>query len=208
MRTPKVSVNTFLLILLIFGGFTFFITVLIVRMADRTPVNSFSPIEGTDYAIRYSSLEPNGLYRGSTNVNSLVVEGNFGFDWGAALEGERVYLNEYGASNMGVMHSDLVCVDLTTKQKETLFTDAILRGRCASGELVCIRGVLLPANKPESNVLCRFYALTAPDLHDGAEVLFLDPATGEIVYSVSDAGAMNATFEARYLNRTLEEVRG
>ena len=43
MRSPKLSVNTFLLILLIFGGFTFFITVLIVRMADRTPVNSFHP---------------------------------------------------------------------------------------------------------------------------------------------------------------------
>ena len=208
MRSPKLSVNTLLLILLIFGGFTFFITVLIVRMADRTPVNSFNPIEGTDYAIRYSSLEPNGLYQGSTNVNSLVVEGNFGYDWGAALEGERLYLNEYGTSNMGVMHSDLVCVDLSTKQKETLFTDAILRGRCASGELVCVRGVLLPANAPESNILCKFYALTAPGLHDGAEVLFLDPVTGEIVYSVRDAGAMNAAFEARYLNRTLEEVRG
>ena len=109
---------------------------------------------------------------------------------------------------MGVMHSDLVCVDLATKQKETLFTDAILRGRCASGELVCVRGVFLPANKPESNILCSFYALTAPAMNDGAEVLFLDPATGEIVYRVKDDGAMTDAFEARYLLRTLEEVRG
>lgn len=208
MRNPKLSVNALLLILLIFGGFTFFITVLIVRMADRTPVNSFHPIEGTDYAIRYSSLEPNGLYQGNEVVSSLVVKGSFGFDWGAALEGERLYLNEYGTSNMGVMHSDLVCVDLAEKRKETLFTDAILRGRCLSGELVCVRGVFLPANKPESNILCAFYALTAPAMNDGAEVLFLDPATGEIVYRVKDDGAMTDAFEARYLRRTLEEVRG
>ena len=207
MRSPKLSVNTLLLILLIFGGFTFFITLFIVRMADRSGINTFNPVEGTDYAIRYSSLEPNGLYQGNEVVNSLVVKGNFGFDWGAALEGERLYLNEYKTSNMGVMHSNLVRVDLTTKQKETLLTDAILRGKCASGELVCVRGVLLPANKPESNILCKFYALAAPGLHDGAEVLFLDPATGEIVYRVRDDEAMSNAFEARYLKRTLEEVR-
>ena len=207
MRSPKLSVNTLLLVLLIFGGFTFFITLFIVRMADRTGVNTFNPVEGTDYAIRYSSLEPNGLYQGNEVVNSLVVKGNFGFDWGAALEGERLYLNEYKTSNMGVMHSNLVRVDLTTKQKETLLTDAILRGKCASGELVCVRGVLLPANKPESNILCKFYALAAPGLHDGAEVLFLDPAIGEIVYRVRDDEAMSNAFEARYLKRTLEEVR-
>ena len=208
MRSPKLSVNTLLLVLLIFGGFTFFITLFIVRMADRSGVNTFNPVEGTDYAIRYSSLEPNGLYQGNEVVNSLVVKGNFGFDWGAALEGERLYLNEYNTSNMGVMHSNLVRVDLTTKRKETLLTDAILRGKCASGELVCVRGVFLPANEPESNILCKFYALTAPGLHDGAEVLFLDPATGGIVYSVRDDGAMTGAFEARYLDRTLEEVRG
>ena len=207
MRSPKLSVNALLLVLLIFGGFTFFITVFIVRMADRSGVNTFNPVEGTDYAIRYSSLEPNGLYQGNEVVNSLVVKGNFGFDWGAALEGERLYLNEYKTSNMGVMHSNLVRVDLTTKQKETLLTDAILRGKCASGELVCVRGVLLPANKPESNILCKFYALAAPGLHDGAEVLFLDPAIGEIVYRVRDDEAMSNAFEARYLKRTLEEVR-
>ena len=208
MRSPKLSVNTLLLILLIFGGFTFFITLFIVRMADRSGINTFNPVEGTDYAIRYSSLEPNGLYQGNEVVNSLVVKGNFGFDWGAALEGDRLYLNEYNTSDMGVMHSNLVRIDLTTKRKETLLTDAILRGKCASGELVCVRGVFLPANEPESNVLCKFYALTAPGLHDGAEVLFLDPATGEIVYSVRDDGAMTEAFEARYLGRTLEEVRG
>ena len=207
MSSSKRRVNVLLLILLLFGGFTFFITVCISHMADRTPVNTFSPIEGTNYAIRYSSLEPSGLYEGSENVHSLVVEGNFGYDWGAALEGNRLYLNEYSATDLGVMHSDLVYVDLNTKEKTCLFSDAILRGRCASGELVCVRGVLLPANQPETNVLCKFYALTAPGLQDGAEVLFLDPATGEVVYRLRDANAMGKGFEARYLQRTLEEVR-
>ena len=207
MRSPKLSVNALLLVLLIFGGFTFFITLFIVRMADRSGVNTFNPVEGTDSAIRYSSLEPNGRYQGHEVVTSPVVKGTHGFDWGAALEGERLYLNEYKTSNMGVMHSNLVRVDLTTKQKETLLTDAILRGKCASGELVCVRGVLLPANEPESNILCKFYALTAPGLRGGAEVLFLNPATGEIVYSVRDDEAMSNAFEARYLKRTLEEVR-
>ena len=77
MRSPKLSVNTLLLILLIFGGFTFFITLFIVRMADRTGVNTFNPVEGTDYAIRYSSLEPNGLYQGNwascTRISSASI---------------------------------------------------------------------------------------------------------------------------------------
>ena len=207
MGRPKRNLNTLLLILLLFGGFTFFITVFITGMADRSAINTFNPIEGTDYAIHYSSLEPNGLYEGSENVHSLVVEGNFGFDWGAALEGDRLYLNEYSSTDLGVMHSDLVCVDLQAKDKTCLLPDAILRGRCASGELVCVRGVMLPANQPETNVLCRFYALTAPGVRDGAEVLFLDPANGEILYSVRDDNAMGNGFEARYLQRTLEEVR-
>lgn len=208
MRSPKLTVNAYLLILLIFGGFTYFITVFVLPMADRSGINTFNRIEDTDYAIHYSSLEPNGLYQGNENVHSLVVEGDFGFDWGAALEGERLYLNEYTSSDLGVMRSDLVRVDLESKEKERLLSDAILRGRCASGELVCVRGVLLPANQPESNVLCRFYGLTAPGVHDGAEVLFLNPDTGEIVYTVRDEEAMGDQFEARYLLRTLEEVRG
>ena len=208
MRSPKLSVNALLLMLLIFGGFTFFITVFLIPVADRSGINTFKPIEGTPYAIHYSSLEPNGLYEGTENVHSLVIPGDFGFDWGAALEGERLYLNEYTASDLGVMHSDLVCVDLTTREKTVLLSDAILRGRCASGELVCVRGVLLPANDPETNVLCRFYGLAAPGVRDGAEVLFLDPATGEILYSVRDDETMGDGFDGRYLERTLTEVRG
>ena len=140
-------------------------------------------------------------------MNTLVLEGNFGTDWGAAAVGSRLYLNEYRSTDLGVLLSNVVCVDMESLHKEILLRNAILRGRCASGELVCVRGVFLPANKPESNILCAFYALTAPAMNDGAEVLFLDPATGEIVYSVKDDGAMTDAFEARYLERTLEEVR-
>lgn len=207
MKSPKLSVNACLLMLLIFGGILFFITVFVLPMADHTGINTFNRIEGTDYAIHYSSLEPNGLYRGSENVHTLVVKGDFGFDWGAALEGERLYLNEYTASDLGIMRSDLVRVDLQSGEKTMLLSDAILRGRCASGELVCVCGVQLPANHPETNVLCRFNGLTAGGLGAGGEVLFLDPVTGEILYRVRDDETMSDAFEERNLQRSLEEVR-
>ncbi len=211
MRKSKLNVNGLLVVLLIFGAFTFFITVYITNKADRTPINQFYPIEGTDLAVRYSSLEPDGLYRGSENVHSLLVKGRFGFDWGAALEDRSLYLNEYTSTELGLTLCDLVRVDLTSFHKEVLWRDTILRGRCASGELVCVRNVLLPSNQPKTSPLCAFYSLSSAALHpesDRAEVLFLDPVTGEILYSVFDDGAMADSFDARYLARTLEEVRG
>lgn len=211
MGKSKFNVNILLLVLLIFGAFTFFITVYITQKADRSAVNQFYPIEGTDLAVRYSSLEPDGLYQGSENVNSLRVKGRFGFDWGAAQEGESLYLNEYASTDLGLSFCDLVCVDLRSYQKEVLWPNTILRGRCASGELVCVRNVLLPANQPKTSSLCAFYSLSVPALcpeSDGAEVLFLDPANGEVLYSVFDDEAMTDVFDARYLARTLEEVRG
>ena len=211
MQNTKLTFNGLLLIVLIFAAFTFFITIYITHKADRTAVNQFYPIEGTDLAVRYSSLEPDGLDEGSENVNSLRVKGRFGFDWGAALEGSSLYLNEYASTDLGLSLCDLVRVDLSSFRKELLCPNTILRGRCASGELVCVRNVLLPANEPKTSSLCAFYSLTSPSLRpesDRAEVLFLDPATGETLYSVFDDEAMTDAFEARYLARTLEEVRG
>ena len=67
------------------------------------------------------------------------------------------------------------------------------------------------ANAPDTNPLCQLYAMTDGDLHPegkGATVLFLDPDTGEAVYSVWDDEALTDSFEDRYLSRTLEEVMG
>ena len=210
MREPKFSFNAFLLVVLIFTALTLFITVIISHMADRTPVNDFYPIDGTEYMVHYSNLEPDGIYSGTENIHDLLVKGTFGYDWGAAVEGSTLYINEYNASDLGVTLCDLVRVDLNSFRRELLLRDTILRGRCASGELVCVRDTLLPSNRPDTNALCAFYAMTSARLvpgSDRAEVLFLDPQTGEIVFSVRDDDALS-DFDARYLARTLEEVRG
>ena len=208
MRESKFTLNAFLLVVIIFSALTFFVTVKLTAMADRTPVNSFTPIEGTDLAVRYSSLEPNGIYPGSENVNTLRLEGNFGVDWGAAAVGDRLYLNAYRSTDLGLLLSDVVCVDTQTFQKQVLLQNAILRGRCASGELVCLTGELLPANLPEDNALCRIYSLTDTALRaDGAAVVFLDPETGRVVYETTDPTSSSEDFEAQFLNRTLEEVQ-
>ena len=89
--------------------------------------------------------------------------------------------------------------------------DTILRGRCASGELVCLGGYLMPSSFPATNPLCKFYAMSDPDIRPAdtsALVLFLDPSTGEVVYSVRDDEALTESFEGRYLARTLQEVMG
>lgn len=211
MREPKFSFNAFLLIILIFTGLTLFITVIVARTADRSPVNDFYPIEGTDYMVHYSNLEPNGIYSGNEIVHDLCLEGTYGYDWGAAAEGDTLYINAYTATDLGVTLCDLVRIDLNGFSREVLLRDTILRGRCASGELVCVRDALLPSNMPKTNSLCALYAMSSARLDprsDRAEVLFLDPETGEIVYSVRDEEALSDAFEARYLARTLEEVRG
>ncbi len=208
MDSPKFSLNAFLLVFILFSALLFFVTVKVMDIADRTPVNSFTPIEGTELAVRYSSLEPNGICSGSENVNTLLLEGNFGTDWGAAAIGDRLYLNHYRTTDLGVLLSDVVCVDTDTFQETILLRNAVLRGRCASGELVCLGGVLLSANYPEENALCRLYSLTDGNLsNDGAKVFYLDPESGELLYELRDDMA-GEDFETRFLSRTLAEVRG
>ena len=63
---------------------------------------------------------------------------------------------------------------------------------------------------PATNAFCSLYALSAPDIRPEssyAEVLFLDPATGEVLFRIPDEEAQTEGFEERYLQRTLEEVR-
>lgn len=212
MRSPKFTLNALILVILLASAFLFFIMLMVFGMASRLlPVNQIIPIENTDLLIRYSNLEPDGLYQGTENVNTLRVEGTFGYDWGAVLEGERLYVNEYDATDLGLTLCDLTMIDLATDQKQVLFPNTILRGRCASGELVCVRDVMIPANHPAESSLCAFYSLTDPSLRPEnslAQVLFLDPATGEIVYETQTNASLDKSFSSRFLERTLEEVRG
>ena len=208
MKRVKFTMNALLLVVIIFSALAFFFTIVMVNLADRTAVNEYFPVEGTDYAIRYSSLEPSGLYQGPENTCKLVTEGEFGSEWGACKVGDALYLNEYRSTELGLLLCDLVRIDLNTHEKTVLYRDTILRGTCASGELVCVRGAMMPADFPETNPLCRLYRLTekndAPE--GGADVMFLDPQTLEEVYTVTVADPFSPVFERQYLQKTLTEV--
>ncbi len=211
MRETKFSMNALVLVVIIFSAITFFVSIRLVDLADRRAVNEFYPVEGTDVAVRYSNLYPNGIYKGDRVNGVLKVPGDFGHDWGAAAIGDQLYVNEHTRSDMGMVICHVVRVDLNTFEKEVLWRDTMLRGRCASGELVCLKGFLMPSNFPKTNSLCRLYSESSEDIRpesEGGVVMFVDGESGEILYSVRDDEAQTDVFERRYLERTLEEVRG
>ena len=207
MSKPKFDLNVFLLAVLIISGIYFFFTVKVVSMADHRAVNDFYPVEGTEYAVRYSSQKPNGIYKGDRVNGVLKLAGDFGYDWGCAAADGALYLNEYRSTDLGLMLCDLVRVDTDAFEKELLAADTILRGRCASGELVCLAGAMLPSDLPETNRFCALYSLTG-DTAGGARVLYLSPDTGEVLFSVPEPDPLREDFEAAYLERTLKEVAG
>ena len=209
MNETKFSMNALLIVVIIFSALTFFFTVKMVDLASRFPVNEFYQIEDTEYAVRYSSMDPNGIYKGSESVNSLVLEGTYGYDWGLALKDDTLYINEYVTTDAGLLLCDLVKIDLNTVNKEILAKNTILRGSCKSGELVCMRDYIMPANNPKVNSLCKFYAMSAPDLNAmsaSARIVYIDPVTAEELYSVVEDTPNAADFNAKYLDRTLDEV--
>ena len=209
MGNAKFSMNALLIVVIIFSALMFLFSIQMVNLSARSYENEFYPIEGTKLSVRYSAFLPNGLYEGSQNTGVLKVKGFFGFDWGAAANGNLLYINEYASTPLGVTLSHLVRVDLTTYQKEVFSPNTMLRGKCASGELVCLQDFIMPSNLPETNVLCDLYAFSDDALNpqsSGATVLFLDPETGECLYRVWDEEALTDVFEERYLNRTLQEV--
>ena len=209
MRDTKFTLNSLLLVVMIISAIFFFFSIKLYNMAARHAVNEFYPIEGTDYAVRYSNLQPSGIYQGGKTTGVLKLEGSFGYDWGAAAEGGALYLNEYEHTDLGLTISSVVRVDTDTFEKTVLLRDAVLRGRCASGELVCLSGCFMAFDYPETNALCRLYSLSSRTLRPqspGADVVYLDPATGEVVCTLRDEQALDGGFEARYLERTLGEV--
>ena len=205
----KLTFNGVLVSISVFSAIAFLIVVKIMGMTDRTAVNSFNRIEGTDLAIRYSNIEPDGLYRGDSTNNELLVEGTFGYDWGAVVDGDSVYLNEYCVSNYALVVSKLVKIDLKTLKKEVLYDNTVLRGRCSSGEMVALSNYMLDANSPKTNRFCKLYNLGLnADYENNATILYLNPENGETVYSVQQKLMPKESFDERYIERTLEEVMG
>ena len=210
MRDHRLTINGILAVLIVFSAIGLFATVSSLRMSDPSVVNETYPIEGTPYSIRYSTFEESGIVKGKGADNELLLPGTYGTDWGVAAEGDFLYVNKYHSTTVGLLISDVTRVDTTTWQEEILYEDAVLRGRCKSGELVVVTGAMLPANRPAKNSLCRFYSMSAKGIRpDGkkARILYLDPATGEALLTLEGEAAFRKDFESRYLDKTLEEVR-
>ena len=210
MNNAKFSMNALLVIVLIFSGIGLFVTVKLYDMAAHIVViNQMEQIEDSDLWIRYSTLEPSGIYEGPENTAALRVEGDFGSGWGAALTDNYIYINEYSYTDVGMTLCDLVRIDRTTFERTVIRKNTILRGRCRSGELVCASGTLLPVNSPETNSLFDFYSMTSPDVsRDGkGTVLFIDPDSSEIVYSIGGQDTGAPSFTKLYIDHTLEEVK-
>lgn len=210
MTKTKFTLNSFILILIIFSALAFLFTVKLTNIADRFPINEHSRIENTDYSVVYSSLEPNGIYKGADNTGVLVIEGRYGTDWGSALEGKTIYTNEYSASSMGMIFCNLVKIDTDSLKKETVYKDTVLRGRCASGELICVRGEFMSSNFPENNSLCRLYSMTSEKIKtngETAEIVIIDAKSGKTVFTHSAKGTDTTNIDKLYGGKTLEEIK-
>ena len=212
MGNAKFTMNSLVIIAIIFSAILFFFTIAMVDMANPYAQNEFYPIEGTDeLAIKHSSIEPNGIYRGGENTAVLVLEGTYGKDWGTTLAGDKLYLNEYDMTTVGMIIPEIVRVDINTLEKEILYKDAMIRGRCASGEMVCLEGYVMPSNFPETNSLLKFYSMSEKDLNPGANicnVIYIDPETGEAVLTLEKQPIIEKSFESKYIDCTLDEIRG
>ena len=210
MNDSKFTAHSFVLIFTIVAAIFFFFGLKLVVMAEHYATNDYFPIEGTDLAIRYSTMKTSGIYRGDKNTGTLMLEGRYGFDWGCVQDGDWLYLNEYNSSEMGLLFCRVVRVNTNTFEKEVLLEDSILRGRCASGEVVCLKNCMMPSVFPKTNCLCALYSVISPELHpreDGATILFLDPQTAQERFSVRDEAALTENLDELYLSRTLEEVK-
>ncbi len=209
MNAPKFSITVLLIVVIIISAIGLFVTVQLTEMAGYSFVNDTYPIEDTDVYVKYSPKLQNGIYDGPYSDSRLLIKGDFGYDWGAAANGDTLYINEYRTSKFGLMFCDLVKVDLVAMEKEVLFKNTVLRGRCASGELVCLSACMLPSNYPKSNSLCRLYGMTSEELNpeeDTTLVLYIDPVTSKVVYSVKSEEVLTDSFDELYISRTLGEV--
>ena len=85
----------------------------------------------------------------------------------------------------------------------------MLRGRCASGELVVLTGFMMPSTHPETNSFMGIYSFASEEIrHDPCQrVIYIDPKTGETVHSLVLENGIGSLFEACYMDRTLDEIR-
>ena len=211
MNERKFTVNSLVLIVMIFSLALLFFTVNLVTMAEPYAENSFYRIEGTKYYVHYSTMDPSGIYLGSGRTAELMIEGKYGHDWGAALVGNTYYCNEMKDTDFGLMVTDVVKIDLTTFKKETVLRNSMIRGKCASGELIIYEGYISPTWSPDVNPFRCVFRVSDSKIQedaDAAVVSWYDTSSDSIVYSKTDPNAHHNKREEYYISRTLEEVRG
>lgn len=208
MHEPRFNLNSFILIALIFSAIGYFFTVGLGGIADWSAVNDFYQIEGCDYAIVYSDIKEDGIYEGRYEADAeLRLEGSFGHDWGAFYDEPYLYVNRYDSTDMGFIRTSVVRIDTRDWSEERLLDDAIIRGTCRSGELVCLAGFALPATFPETNPLAGLYAIGGEGSAAGEgklELILIDPSSSElagtaIVHPGTD-------YVGGYLELTLDEI--
>ncbi len=178
------------MMLIIFSVFVIFVLFGLTEMANIGINNDVYEIEGTDYSVRYTELKPSGLYKGKGNSGVLVVEGNFGYDWGVAVVDGALYCNEYRTTSLGMMVSDFVKIDLETYEKEVIYRDAVMIGKCRSGEVVCLDGFMMPSWQFDINSFFKLYSMSSCDIRaekDLVTVRYIDTDTGETVLCFEDS---------------------
>ncbi|MBQ7715198.1 MAG: hypothetical protein IJT70_04935 [Clostridia bacterium] len=208
MNKIKFTFNSFLVLVIIFSAMASFILVGVTNMSERSTVNSVNPIEGTDYYIRYSDFAESGIYDGDMPSSKLLLQGNFGYDWGASVSGATMICNEYRRTTLGIITCDVVKIDLETFDKDLLYKDAMMVGKCASGEIVCIDGYTLAPMNSTDNLLYDIYSMSSCmiNMENGvATVRWFDPATGECVAYKEDGRILEEGRTDYYLNLTVSE---
>ena len=209
MNQSRFTLNAFLVAVICFSAIIFVVALVVPDVTDSTVTNDFYPIEGTDYAVVYSTKKPNGIYEGYRQTGELRLEGTFGHDWGIVYAEPYLYTNEYTATQLGLAHCNVVRIDLRSFEKEVLYGDAILRGQCASGELAIVTGFLMPSTFPETDSFCSLYAMTDPNIDMGgttSHVVFVNPESASEVGAADVTDVDDDAFEEHYLARGLEEI--
>ena len=181
MNESRFSLNAFTLAVLCFSAIIFLVALIVPEATDSRLTNDFYPIEGTDFAVVYSTNKTDGIYEGYRQTGELKLEGTYGHDWGLVYAEPYLYTNEYTTTRLGLAQCSVVRIDLRSFEKEVLFEDAILTDQDESGELVITVGSLMPSAFPETNSLCKLYAMTDTNIdleNSDGQVIRFNPTDG------------------------------
>ncbi|MBR1758547.1 MAG: hypothetical protein IJ744_07470 [Lachnospiraceae bacterium] len=210
MREPKFTFNAFIFIVILFSALYFFANVSLFNLLVPPAINDTHEIENSDYVVRYNTIIPSGIYDGSDSWSHLMIEGEFGYNWGMVAKEDALYCNEYHTTTFAYMTTDLVRIDLKTFEKTIVRKDAMLVGETTSGELIYLDGCVMANWFPATNPLYRLYGAANRSLlkgENGAMVCFYNTGDANVVYQVEDLNALTDARQAYYRSHSLAEVK-